>query len=153
MIRPATHNDVPALIQLALGFFENGELDGTGLETDADTVEFLFRDMLDMETHTVFVAEVDGKVVGGIAGGVQPWMFNADILVLHELGWFIPKENRGKYPMAAMSLRKKFHQWGRDRGATVLIMSSTEREESPRVIQFYKDSGLRLMDHNFVGRL
>lgn len=153
MIRYATHNDIPALTALVLGFFSNGELDGTGLECDQDTIEFFVQDNIDLDDRAVMVAEINGEIIGAIAGGVTPWMFNADILTLMELGWFIPKANRGKYPMAALALRKKFHQWGRDKGATVLIMVSTKREESERVMRMYEKSGLKHIDSNYVGRL
>jgi hypothetical protein len=152
MIRQATHNDIPVLVGLVLGFFANGELCGTGLEPDADTIEFFIQDLID-DGGMVFVAEIDGEIMGAIAGRIAPWMFNAEISTLVEIGWFIPRENRNKYPMAAMSLRKAFHKWGKSQGASVLIMSSTKREESPRVIQMYEKSGLKHVDSNFVGRL
>jgi hypothetical protein len=153
LIRPATHSDIPALVDMVMGFFANGELDGTGLTPDRDTIEFFIQDNIDMIGRAVFVAEIDGEVIGAIAGGLAPWMWNANILTLIETGWFIPKIHRDKYKMAAMSLRKQFHKWGRQAGATVLIMSSTSREESPRVRKFYEDSGLRILDFNYVGPL
>jgi hypothetical protein len=152
MIREANQDDVIVLTGLVNGFFANGELDGTGLEPDSDTIEFFIRDLLD-DGGKVFVAEIEGQIVGAIAGRIAPWMFNYNISILVELGWFIPKESRERYPMAAMSLRKTFHKWGKARGATVLIMSSTTREESPRVRQFYEKSGLKHVDSNYIGRL
>lgn len=153
MIRHATHDDIPALTALVLGFFANGELSGTGLTCDPDTIEFFVQDNIDLDERAVMVAEINGEIIGAIAGGVAPWMFNANIMTLMELGWFIPKENRGKYPMSALALRKQFRRWGKDKGATVIIMVSTKREESERVIKFYEKDGLRHIDSNFVGRL
>lgn len=152
-IREATYADIPALTSIVLEFFSNGELDGTGLSCDTDTVEFFIQDTIDSETHVWLVAEDQGCVVGCIAGGVMPWMFNANILMLCELGWFVPKKNRERYPMAALHLLKAFKRWGKERGATVLMIVSTVREESPRVIQLYKKMGLVHIDNNFIGEL
>lgn len=153
MIRPATHADVAALTTGLAHFFDAVELTDSGLTPDMDTIEFFIRDSIDEDHRCFLVAECDGNLVGGITGVVAPWMWNANILTLVELGWFVPKEYRKQYPVAAMQLRKRFHQWGKDMGATVLCMSSTKREESPRVIQMYEKSGLRHLDSNFVGRL
>jgi hypothetical protein len=153
MIRPAQHSDTPVLVGLVMSFFSNGELDGTGLTPDPVTLEFFIEDAINADDSCILVAEVDGQVVGAIAGEVSRWWCNYDNICLVERGWFIPKENRGKYPMAAMSLRKQFHKWGKERGATTLVMVSTVREESPRVMEMYKKSGLKHIDNNFIGRL
>ena len=152
MIREATHSDINALTNLVIGFFANGELDDTGLSPDAYTIEFFIQDLID-DGGIVLVAEKDGMILGAIAGRVTTWMFNHDVKTLVELGWFIPKECRELYPMAAMSLRKRFQRMGKELGATVLIMSSTTREESPRVREFYEKSGLKELDKNYVGLL
>jgi hypothetical protein len=152
MIRAATQNDIPELTALVLSFFSHDELADTGLTPDPLTIEFFVSDILENPDYTILVSDVDGVIIGAIAGFVAPWMFNADIITLAELGWFIPKEHRNNL-MAAMQLRRAFHKWGKERGATVLIMVSTTREESPRVRQFYEKSGLRHIDSNYIGRL
>ena len=152
-IRHATYADIPALMDLVSSFFANGELDGTGLHCDPDTIEFFIQDAIDSETHGVLVAEDGPTIIGFIAGALVPWMFNANIKMLCELGWFIPKTHRKTYPMAALRLLKAFKQWGRDNGATVLLIVSTVREESPRVIEMYRNMGLKHIDNNFIGRL
>ena len=153
VIRPATHDDIHTLTAMVMEFFSNGELEGTGLTPDEDTIEFFIQDCIDLEAHAVFVAEVEGEIIGAIAGGIAPWMWSANIVTLMELGWFIPHKNREKHPKAALALRRAFHKWGKDNGATVLIMVSTKREESPRVMRFYEKSGLKHIDSNFIGPL
>ena len=154
MIRHAVHDDIPRLIPLVMAFMAGvEELTAAGLVPDSDTIEFLLEDCIDSETCGVLLAEVDGEIVGGIFGAVVPWMFNAEIRCLQELGWFIPKEQREKYPMAAMGLWKRFRQWGKEQGATVFCMVSTVREESPRVRQMYAKAGLVPIETKFIGRL
>lgn len=153
MIRPATYQDIPTLTDMVLEFFSNDELADTGLTPDRDTIEFFIEDLISSDMHVIIVAEADGLIVGSIAGGITPWMFNANITMLAELGWFIPKQYRKKYPVMAMKLRRALQGWGKDNGATVLAMSSTTREESPRVREFYAKTGLRHMDSNYIGKL
>jgi len=153
MIRSATHADATALTDLVGEFFANGELDGTGLMVDPLTLEFFIQDCIDQDHCCILVAEHDGEVTGCIAGVITPWMFNADIRILAEIGWFIPKRHRAQHPTDAISLLKAFRKWGRANGASVLNIVSTVREESPRVIQMYHNIGLRHIDNNFIGRL
>lgn len=154
MIRQATYEDIPTLTKLVMGFFANGELYNTGLEPDPDTIEFFIEDRIEEPTFRILVADADGEIMGAIAGGIAPWMFNANIITLMELGWFVPQENRRKCARDAMQLKNDFYAWGRMMGATTLIMVSTEREESPRVIEMYqKRWGLRRIDSNFIGKL
>jgi len=153
MIREATHADIPILTKGIIEFLSGVGLEEVGLVPDSETIEFFVQDCIDMDGYTFLVAEEDNQIVGGIVGCVIPWEFNANIMALVEKGWFVPKEFRAKYGMAAMRLRKRFHQWGKEQGATVLCMVSTKREESPRVMQMYEKSGLKLIDSNFIGRL
>lgn len=142
------------MIPIVMEFFEGvEELESAGLAPDVLTIEFMLQDYIDLETHCILVAEVNEEIIGGIKGFVAPWQYNADIMTLVEGGWFIPSRNRKLYPVAAMSLRKQLKSWGKEQGATTLIMSSTAREESPRVRQFYEKSGLALFDYNYLGRL
>lgn len=152
MIREATHSDIPRLISGTAEFFD-GILDGTGLVPDPVTIEFFIQDLIDLEDSVVFVAEEDGEVVGAILGKVHPWMFNHNTICLTELGWFVPTYTREKYPKAGISLLMALRKWGKAMNATQLVMTSTKREESPRVMQMYDKMGLVHIDSNFIGRL
>ena len=74
MMRPAIHEDIPAIIDLVLGFFSNGELEGTGLSADPDTIEFFIQDRIELETAAVFVAEClrDATTPPCLLGLTQP---------------------------------------------------------------------------------
>jgi len=154
MIRPAEYRDIPVMMEMCASFMTDvPELEALGMTPDPDTIEFLLQDHIDLDSCCILVAEVDGQIIGGIIGLVAPWQWNGNIITLIERGWFIPKENRGKYPMAALGLRRQFYKWGKEQGATVLVMVSTVREESPRVIEHYKKDGMIHMDNNFLRRL
>jgi hypothetical protein len=153
MIRPAEYRDIPALVELVMEFFEDSPTVDMGMPADPDTIEFFLQDCIDLDDKTVLVADVDGEIIGGIGGGVSPWIWNANITALIELGWFVPLASRERHPLEGMRLKRVFYQWGRDNGATHLIMVSTKREESPRVIKFYEKSGLVCADNNYLGRL
>jgi len=44
--------------------------------------------------HLVYIAEVDGKPAGFIAGLIAPHHFNPDIMQLSELLWWVQEEHR-----------------------------------------------------------
>lgn len=71
-------------------------------------------DSLAMTFHTAidhglaFVAEVDGLVIGMIIGAKAPAMFNDNILIGQELGWWVDEEYRDT--KAGVALLKAFEE-------------------------------------------
>lgn len=153
MIREVTTDDIEAIINLSAEFFSEVDLAGAGLSLDRDTMEFFVIDGMADPDMNCFLLEENGEPVGFIAGMVRPWMFNAEISVLTELVWYVRKSAREANPMGAFMLLKALKKWGKARGATVLHISSTAREESPRVLEFYRRQGLIPLDNNFIGGL
>jgi len=143
MVRLATKEDIDILADMALEF-------ALPFEHDRISIKMFMARLISSPAHILMVSEDDRGITGSIAGGTSPWMFNFDITVLHEMWWFVPKKFR-EHRSPAFPLFKALMKWGKDEGATMRVISSTEREESPRVIKFYKKLGLTLMDHNYVG--
>lgn len=149
IVRPARHIDVEAGVALVKRFLDTGVQ--TGLVPDEDTIHYLISDLIDEEDGAAFVAVEDGKVVGGILGRVTPWQFNFEVKVLVEMGWYMLEEYRGT--SAGGRLLAMLKRWGKSRGATALVMITTERAESPRVKDFYEGIGLKHIETTFAGRI
>ena len=126
MIRHATHDDIPALIELVLGFFANGELDGTGLTPDRDTIEFLITDYIESDQHAVFVVEDGGVIIAASAACLVPWVFNYDQKIAMET----VVVGEGLAPLR--SIRRAFAQWGKVMGAVASTVSSPPKDKDTR---------------------
>ena len=150
-VRPATYDDIPALTLLTAEFFQTSN--GLDLPIDRDSVEFLIQDHIEMDTCIILVSEVQGKIVGCIAGAVAPWRFNYDIKFLIESAWFVSKENQNKYPGEVRNLWNAFKRQGKQLGAEYVAMTSNNRPEKARLERFFTKNKLRHIDSTFCGGL
>lgn len=151
MIRPATYKDLDVLVEMACTFFEYG-IEDTGLTLDRYSINDSIMDLFENKDSIFLVCEKE-EVIGAIAGMVIPWMCNKNIKILHEAWWFVSEEFRTKHPMAGFSLLKSFIKQGKEKGATTMVISSTNRPEAARVREFYERRGLSVKDMNYIGRI
>ena len=124
MIRPATHDDIPALVGLGEIF-----LDSTILSTiapyDPGSMAVTLGDIMDGEMGTVFVLVVDGRVVGGFCGLVVPLYWNLNLLAAQQLGFFVHPDFRGK---ASWLLLDVWEEWARSKGVTVFFSGAKKNK-------------------------
>jgi GNAT superfamily N-acetyltransferase len=65
------------------------------------------------ENGVVFVAESNGRIIGGIAGGVAEWWF-CDVLHAYDYSFFVHPDHRGG--RAAYRLLLAFQEWAKIKG-------------------------------------
>jgi hypothetical protein len=153
MIRRATIDDLDAMREMVFRFGERTDLAQLGLQCDSETVEDFLVNVIAAPKGVIFAAEDEAGIYGGIIGIIEPWMFNKNIQLLTELGWFVRHESREAHPFAGASLYLRLVRWGKEQGATMACFSSTTREEAEEVRAMYKDRGFIHMDSSYVGRL
>lgn len=124
-IRPATLDDVPAMVELGAQFLatspyaDYAEIDGGAL---ADTLA----DMIEADHALVLVATVSnaapdlGAVIGGIVGTLAPLWFAPSTLVAMEMAWFVHPAHRGT---AGLALARQFERWAIDNGVDLIAFS------------------------------
>lgn len=112
MIRPATHDDLGALLVLAEQM--HGESRFARRRFSLDKMARLFTTLIDSEDGLVLVAERNGEIVGGFAGYVAEDWFGPD-LMSGDFGLFISEQARGG--STAARLIKTYSAWARSRGA------------------------------------
>lgn len=113
MIRPATMDDVPRLIDMAQRFYaESGyePIYGPMLDTSAAGLA-----ILTMESGILLVAEHEGEVVGMVCLHVEPYLFNPSVTIASEIAWWIAPEHRGG--LLGARLLKSVDEACKERGA------------------------------------
>lgn len=116
MIRPATIDDLPAILEL--GGRMHRESRFRALSFDLQKVGDIFGQLIG-GAGIVLVAEVEGRIVGGIAAAVVEYWFSR-AKVAQDFALFIEPEHRGG--MLAARLLHKYEDWAREQGAHAVEM-------------------------------
>ena len=115
MIRPATPDDIPRMVEL--GRAMHGESPTfSRLRFDADKLAATIAHTIASASGFAYVAEQGGQVVGGMLGMITPHYFSHD-LVACDLALFMAPEHRGG--MAAVRLLDTYVKWSAHNGAVL----------------------------------
>jgi len=137
MIRPARHSDVPRLIEL--GNLLHASSNYSKMTYCPDKSASFLHDLINGLGGVVFVAEVSGEVVGGMAGGITDQWFSDD-LIAYDYSIFIEPARRSG--ITAISLIKTFEQWAILRGAKQLHMGIGTGINVESTVRLYQSCGL-----------
>lgn len=92
MIRKATHDDVPRIVEMSRRFYATTSYAAMVPMADGD-VEDIAAMLID--TGVMLVAEVDGQVVGMVGLAVMPFTFNRSARIAAEVVWWVEPEAQG----------------------------------------------------------
>ncbi|MCP2076421.1 UNVERIFIED_ORG: GNAT superfamily N-acetyltransferase [Pseudomonas lini] len=137
MIRPAKHSDVPRLIELGniLHATSNYASMNYSHEKSANFLHALING-----AGVVFVAEVAGEVVGGMAGGLTDQWFSDD-LIAYDYSLFVEPSKRNG--VIAIRLIQTFQEWARIKGAKQIHMGIGTGVNVEGTTRLYESQGLR----------
>lgn len=138
MIRDATEDDIPLLLDMGQRFAEKGHIHcGYDRETMAQT----FRDLIAAPDGFIIMSEC-----GAIGGLAHPHPFNAGHKTGQELFWW-SEDGQGQELFAAMEQRVA------DLGCDSWSMISLESLRPEAVGAIYRRKGYRLVEHTYVKEL
>lgn len=142
-LRLATVNDLPDIVRL--GRIMHEESSFAPMDYDVDRVKETVGGLIEKNQFVVVAEDINGVVVGGMAGFVsQSWFGHDDIA--NDLALFVHPEHRGG--MLAARLVKAFVQWARLAGAKQIrpgVISGCEVAE-----KLYERVGFRRCGGTFV---
>lgn len=116
MIREATQDDVPALLECATNFHAECPNEYT---YNKDRVELMLSACIDNPDRVIFVIDADGLVVGGIIG-ILTEMWMSEDTIATELAWFVNKEYRGR---ESIKLLRTYEDWAERKGADLIVVA------------------------------
>lgn len=135
MIRPATHDDVPRLIDLGAMLHQTSTYAATSFIPEK-AASFLHA-LID-GAGVIFVAEVGGEVVGGFAGAVTEQWFSDDLLA-YDYSFFLDPSTRSG--ITATRLLITFIEWARIKGAKRIQIGITTGIHVSGTSDFYRSHG------------
>lgn len=141
MIRPATPQDVPALVELGRFFHAASPYAHLPYvpERVATTLQHL------MVTGFVVVSEVDG--IKGMSAAMAGPMWFSDVPAAQELFWW--SDGSGE----AHELRAALEDWAKDQGCALFVMVCLENDKAPVLARLYRRDGYQPVEHHFIRRL
>lgn len=147
MIRLATPDDIPRLLQMAYGFHEDA-IRPLGLGySPADFGTYLVF-LIQSPIAAVFVLEEEKGIQGTIAGLISPWfMQGSDIILTEQWVWVEPEARGGG---AFSDLLEALTRWGIGLGATKLCMVAIGSGTEKQVREFYTRRGFTYMETHFI---
>lgn len=140
VIRPATMDDVDAIVEMGRRFYPE-----SGYEATAPFCEEQIAGLaiVTMRDGVMLVAEKDGEVVGMACLHVEPFLFNPSVVIAHELVYWIEPEHRGG--MMAARMLKAIEEACRAKGATTIRMATLS--SSPEAAdKLYMRAGFHLSE-------
>lgn len=136
MIRPATLSDIPRIVDL--GEMLHAESEYRSIPFSRSKVAKLMTALI-VRDGVVFLAEKDGVVIGGIAGGVTEHWFSDTELVGFEYSFFL--EPSGRHGITAARLIRAFKAWCKAKGAKQARMGITTGINVEGTAKFYRSQG------------
>lgn len=133
MIRPATPDDMVAMI--ALGARMHAESRYRVLSFSPAKLRTTLQFLLSAQTGFLWVAEVHGEVVGGLAAMCAPHWASDDLMAT-DLALFMAPEHRGG--MAVARLVKQYRRWARAAGAKLVdlgVTTGVHTEETAQLLE------------------
>lgn len=137
MIRPAKHSDVPRLIEL--GTLLHATTSYSTMSFCPDKSAGFLHELINGQ-GVVFVAEVRGEVVGGMAGAVTDQWFSND-LIAYDYSLFVEPSKRNG--VIAVRLIQTFKEWAKLKGAKQIYMGIGTGVSVEGTTRLYESQGLR----------
>ena len=137
MIRPAKHSDVSRLIEL--GTLLHATTSYSTMNFCPDKSATFLHELINGQ-GVVFVAEVRGEVVGGMAGAVTDQWFSND-LIAYDYSLFVEPSKRNG--VIAVRLIQTFKEWAKLKGAKQIYMGIGTGVSVEGTARLYESQGLR----------
>lgn len=140
--------DIAAWLEMARKVREKND---DGLPYDEDLLRRAFERSLAKDNYCLLQAELDGLLVGGLAGTAGPH-FHSPAIGARVIVWYVLPEYRRR-PLVAVELLGAFGRWAKARGAVRLYVSVTSGHNVERTDRLVKRLGFRFRGGNYMASL
>lgn len=139
MIRAATPADIPRIIEM--GITMHAKTSYSRFVYDHGKAATFLQEQIAGD-GVVFVAEVDGQVIGAMVGSIVDQWFNDD-LIAYEYGVYVEPSRRNGF--VALRMIRAFVEWARIKGAKQVQMGICTGVNVDGISRLYESAGFRLL--------
>ena len=147
IVRKATETDLPQYIKLAQSFHAASPMHGS-IEFDVPGYSQFYLSSLQNDSVGIWLAEVEGEIVGICGAVAYPLYFNPSALVVQELWWWLTPASRGSG--AGGQMFKQIEQWSKEKNAAALFMIALEDNRAKKMENLYIRAGFKPMERTFI---
>lgn len=144
MIREATCEDMPALLDIAQRFFAETEYSQFTTFSDEATQKTL-EHLIEGEDGIILVLDIDG--VKGVVGGLVYPFYMSEDLTGQELFWWCEVKSEG------LSLLDAIEEAAKEKGAKTFTMMSLDNLSPERLDKIYLAKGYTRSEHTYIRSL
>lgn len=147
IVRKATEADLPQYVKLAHSFHTASPMHGS-IDFDPEGYSKFYLASLKNDSVGIWLAEIDGEIVGICGALVYPLYFNPSALVVQELWWWLTPKSRGSG--AGGKMFKQIEDWAKDHNASALFMIALEDNRAKKMENLYIRAGFKPMERTFI---
>lgn len=144
MIRAATAVDFPAIAEVGQHF--HSSIAHRDIPYSIDSMRRWLPRM--RQQGLLYVAEHEGKIVGGIGGLYAPLYFNDQYRIAQELFWWVEPDHRAR--RAWIKLLRAFESAAASAGCAWITMLLLAGPNAPQLERFYLRDGYRPSEWGFT---
>jgi GNAT superfamily N-acetyltransferase len=147
IVRKAVPSDLPQYVVLAQAFHAASPMHGS-IEFDVQGYSDFYLTSLKNNDMGIWLAEIDGLIVGICGAIAYPLYFNPNALAVQELWWWLTPAARGSG--AGGKMFKQIEQWAKERNASALFMIALEDNRAKKMENLYIRAGFKPMERTFI---
>lgn len=137
-VRVAEHDDVDALVQFG-EWLSNESPSYSRREYSSGAAACHFHNMIESK-GVIFVVELCGQIVGGIAGSTSKNWFNDDLIAFEQVLYVEPEYRATR---ASILLIDAFIEWAKSMQATRIQVGTTTGIQTKGCLRLYEHFGFR----------
>lgn len=150
IIRPATEADVPRVLELSEGIFNESVYARTCTYSPEKVAHLVTQLMLpNPDRWFLCLAENDGITIGMYAGFLTEYYFSQDLMAV-DMALFVDPSKRGG--LAAVKLVQAFEEWAFARGAKEVCPATSTMVAPERTAMLYQFLGYDIVGNMFKKR-
>lgn len=146
-VRKAMATDLDEYVKLARDFHDASPMHGVADFDEQGYSNFFLHSIME-ENVGIWLAEIDGEMVGITGALVYPLYFSPGNLVAQELWWWLTPAARGSG--AGSKMFKQLEQWAQEKGAKALFMIALEDDRAAKMEKVYARAGFKPLERTFI---
>lgn len=153
IIRPATLDDIPTLVDMGHHFYTQGAFGDKGLNFSPHGMARFFEFTITAPMCVFLVAETNEGIAGAIAGIIGPWACDGRQPMLQEFFWYAPCGWVGTEGGLGRKLQDEYERIGKESGAVFCLMGTQDGPREDVLKRLYERRGYKHFNHQYIKEL